>query len=131
MSVPSLSKEVLDLTKSNSIYFFDFINYLFLELEIGECSNQLINIICQNLKHLTKLAFNGENITYSGVAGLVGQKDYLKSLSIKFEYSEKAVKFEKQGPNFISNYLITLWYLLREQGLTIQWTVWSGPALLP
>lgn len=53
------------------------------ELEIGECSNQLIYIICQNLKHLTKLAFNGENITYSGVVGLVGQKDYLKSLSIK------------------------------------------------
>ena len=83
------------------IFFFDFINYLFLELEIGECSNQLIYIICQNLKHLTKLAFNGENITYSGVVGLVGQKDYLKSLSIKFEYSEKATKFEKQCPKFI------------------------------
>ena len=87
--------------KGVSIYFFDFINYLFLELEIGECSNQLIYIICQNLKHLTKLAFNGENITYSGVVGLVGQKDYLKSLSIKFEYSEKATKFEKQCPKFI------------------------------
>ena len=53
---------------------------------------------------MTKLAFNGENITYSGVVGLVGQKDYLKSLSIKFEYSEMATKFEKQCPNFIWNY---------------------------
>ena len=100
MSVPSISKEVLDLTPCK-IFFFDFIINLFLELEIGECSNQLIYIICQNLKHLTKLAFNGENITYSGVVGLVGQKDYLKSLSIKFEYSEMATKFEKQCPNFI------------------------------
>jgi hypothetical protein len=79
--------------KNQLIIELGLINYLFLELEIGECSNQLIYIICQNLKHLTKLAFNGENITYSGVAGLVGQKDYLKSLSIKFEYSEKPTKF--------------------------------------
>ena len=55
---------------------------------------------------MTKLAFNGENITYSGVVGLVGQKDYLKSLSIKFEYSEMATKFEKQCPNLIWNYFI-------------------------
>ena len=43
---------------------------LFLELEIGTCSNQLLNIICHNLKHLTRLAILGEDITYSGVVGL-------------------------------------------------------------
>ena len=56
---------------------------LFLELVIGECSNQAVYLICHQLCHLKKLAFVGSDLTYSGVIGLITRKSTLEELQIQ------------------------------------------------
>lgn len=53
------------------------------DLHIGQCTNQLIFYICRHLKHLTKLAFTGDALSYSGIIGLLQIRDSLTSLEIK------------------------------------------------
>jgi len=40
-------------------------------------------MICKRLENLTSFAFNGEELTFSGVIGLVSRRDKLRSLSIR------------------------------------------------
>ena len=55
----------------------------FIELEVGECSNQAIFLICQILTKLKKLSFVGSDMTYSGVVGLISRKSTLQELQIQ------------------------------------------------
>ena len=52
-------------------------------MEVGECSNQAIFLICQILTKLKKLSFVGSDMTYSGVVGLISRKSTLQELQIQ------------------------------------------------
>ena len=43
----------------------------------------MVYLICKHLEHLQKLAFVGDEVTYSGIIGLCQRKNDLKSLSIR------------------------------------------------